>query len=105
RDSGVGGELGRRRLELRQRGGGILERHLLDLVEQGGDGFFGRFVLGHDRAHWLTPLARKPPSTAIVSPLTKLAASDDRKMAAPTSSSSWPKRFIGVRRRYSFPRG
>src|ERR1051325_6302653 len=47
--------------------------------------------------YWLTPLARKPPSTAMTSPLTKLAASEARKIAAPASSSTFPKRFIGVR--------
>src|SRR5437016_11860178 len=35
--------------------------------------------------HWFTPLARKPPSTAISWPVTKLAASDARYTAAPTS--------------------
>src|SRR6266404_1312578 len=34
----------------------------------------------------------------------KLAASEARNAAAPTNSSSLPKRFIGVRKRYSLPR-
>src|SRR4029453_4546277 len=31
-----------------------------------------------DGSHWLTPLARKPPSTASTWPVTKVAASDAR---------------------------
>src|ERR1700704_3448799 len=54
--------------------------------------------------YWLTPLARKPPSTANTWPVTKLAASDDRNTAAPPSSSSLPNLFIGVRIRNSRPR-
>ena len=49
------------------------------------------------QSYWLTPLARKPPSTASTWPVTKLAASDARKTAAPPSSSSFPNLFIGVR--------
>jgi len=52
-----------------------------------------------------TPLARYPPSTASRVPVTKLAASDARKIAAPISSSNSPKRFIGVRASISCPRG
>jgi len=37
-------------------------------------------------------------------PVTKLALSEARNTAAPTSSSSFPKRFIGVRKRNSCPR-
>src|SRR4051812_25576588 len=62
------------------------------LVQEGGKG------------HWLTPLARKPPSTTKISPLTKLLASDERNTHAPTSSSTFPNRFMGVRRRNSRPR-
>ena len=54
--------------------------------------------------HWFTPLARNPPSTASNCPVTKLDASDARNTAAPTSSSTRPKRFIGVRIRNSCPR-
>src|SRR5262250_3063978 len=62
----------------------------------------GIFVFrSHQR---LTPLARKPPSTARTWPVTKLAASDARKTAAPTSSLSFPKRPMGVRVRNSLPR-
>jgi len=52
----------------------------------------------------LTPLASTPPSTGRTTPVTKLAASEARKTAAPTSSSSSPNRFIGVRISTSFPR-
>src|SRR5689334_22861408 len=38
-------------------------------------------------------------------PVKKLAESEARKTAAPTSSSNRPKRFIGVRRRNSCPLG
>ena len=44
---------------------------------------------------------RRPPSPW---PVTKLAASDARNTAAPTSSSGRPKRFIGVRVISSLPR-
>src|SRR5215217_4609889 len=54
--------------------------------------------------YWLTPLARKPPSTTSTWPVTKLAASDARNTAAPASSSTSPNRFMGVRRRNSRPR-
>jgi hypothetical protein len=37
--------------------------------------------------------------------LHQLAASEDRKTAAPANSSIFPKRFIGVRNRNSWPRG
>src|SRR5262245_22978778 len=40
--------------------------------------------------HWLTPLARKPPSTASTCPVTNDAASEARNTAAPTSSSVRP---------------
>ena len=46
-------------------------------------------------AHWFTPLARNPPSTASTSPFTKLAASEARNTAAPASSSARPKRLQG----------
>ena len=39
--------------------------------------------------HWLTPLARKPPSTARMWPVTNVEASEARNTAAPTSSSSF----------------
>src|SRR5262249_24853290 len=54
--------------------------------------------------HRFTPLARNPPSTMRTSPLTKLAASEERKIAAPTSSSTRPKRPAGVRSSSSRPR-
>src|SRR6266700_2310788 len=54
--------------------------------------------------YWFTPLARKPPSTASTCPVTKLAASEARNTAAPTSSSRFPNRRIGVRTRNSSPR-
>src|SRR5262249_47716621 len=41
----------------------------------------------------------------IVVPVTKLAESDARNIAAPDSSSGLPKRFIGVRSKNSAPRG
>ena len=53
--------------------------------------------------HWLTPLARKPPSTASTWPVTNDAASEARNTAAPTSSSILPKRFIGVRMQELLP--
>src|SRR6185436_14764756 len=43
-----------------------------------------------------TPLARNPPSTTIVSPVTNDDACEPRKIAAPTSSSTRPVRPIGV---------
>ena len=52
-----------------------------------------------------TPLARKPPSTTSMWPVTKLAASDARNTAAPASSSTRPNRPIGVRISSSWPRG
>src|SRR5882757_6069190 len=61
-------------------------------------------ILGIHRSYWFTPLARNPPSTASTCPVTKLAASDARNTAAPTSSSTCPKRRIGVRVRNSLPR-
>src|SRR5216117_1758383 len=54
--------------------------------------------------YWFTPLARKPPSTASMWPVTKLAASEERNTAAPTNSSTFPKRRMGVRNRNSLPR-
>src|SRR5215831_19666661 len=54
--------------------------------------------------HWFTPLARNPPSTTIISPVTKLAASEARKIAAPASSSTFPNRFIGELSSNSRPR-
>src|SRR5262249_37508999 len=57
------------------------------------------------RSHWLTPLARNPPSTASSWPVTNVEASDARYTAAPTSSSRRPNRFIGVLTRNSWPRG
>src|SRR6185503_12958561 len=65
-------------------------------------------VAGHDLGdlhYWFTPLARKPPSTARSVPVTKLAPSEARKTAAPCSSSTRPKRRMGVRSRNSWPRG
>src|SRR5258705_2873003 len=65
--------------------------------------FTGKSLLrGH--AYWFTPLAKKPPSTVTISPVTKLAASDARKTAAPATSSTLPNRLIGVRNRNSRPR-
>src|SRR5262249_9481549 len=55
--------------------------------------------------HWFTPEARNPPSTAMHCPVMKLAASEARRMAAPTNSSALPKRSMGVRMRNSWPRG
>src|SRR5688572_4487115 len=54
--------------------------------------------------HWLTPLAKNPPSTTRTSPLTKRAASEERNTAAPANSSTFPNRFIGVRNKNSRPR-
>src|SRR5688572_2684370 len=54
--------------------------------------------------HEFTPEHRYPPSTAIVVPVMKLAASEARKTAAPATSSGVPKRRIGVRVRISCPR-
>src|SRR5688500_10924971 len=63
-------------------------------------------IADHERRlHWFTPLARKPPSTARTWPVTNDAASEARYTAAPTSSSTRPKRFIGVRASSSWPRG
>src|SRR5262249_22324118 len=45
------------------------------------------FVLQSYYGYWFTPLARKPPSTVSRCPVTKLAESEARKTAAPTSSS------------------
>src|SRR5258708_12244780 len=57
------------------------------------------------QSYWLTPLARKPPSTTRVCPVTKDAASEHRYTAAPTSSSVFPNRPMGVRANNSLPRG
>ena len=48
---------------------------------------------------------RNPPSTTKMCPVMKLALSDARKTAAPTSSSVFPNRRIGVRSNSSCPRG
>src|SRR4030095_784621 len=50
--------------------------------------------LSRPQNHWFTPLARKPPSTTRVIPVTKPAESEARKTAAPPRSSGLPKRFI-----------
>ena len=80
----------------------------VDVVDGGGEeeqrADHPAVLAGSCEAHWFTPLARKPPSTAITWPLTKLAASEARKMHRPTSSSTWPKRLSGVRMRSSLPR-
>src|SRR5690606_32688072 len=55
-------------------------------------------------AQQLTPLAKKPPSTAIVSPTTKLAASEAKNTHAPHSSAAFPNRAKGVRANSSLPR-
>src|SRR6185369_6684595 len=55
--------------------------------------------------YWFTPLAKNPPSTASTCPVTKLAASDAKNTAAPTNSSTSPKRPMGVRARNSLERG
>src|SRR5437870_2726084 len=74
-----------------------------------------RFRSGHSRLvrdawrvhqnYWFTPLAKNPPSTASMCPVTKLAASDAKNTAAPTNSSTCPKRRIGVLARNSLERG
>src|SRR6202035_4979627 len=53
------------------------------------------------RRHAFTPLARNPPSTTSTWPVTNRAPSDARNPAAPASSSTHPKRRIGVRVRNS----
>src|SRR6266851_2569755 len=70
--------------------------------ERACDEYFSRGTIV--ATYWFTPLASKPPSTTSNWPVTKLAASEARNTAAPTNSSSLPKRFIGVRKRYSLPR-
>src|SRR6185503_20256105 len=69
------------------------------------EGGGGRGGARRHRAHWFTPLARNPPSTARTWPVTKLAASEARYTAAPASSSARPKRRRGVRASSSLPRG
>jgi ACS family hexuronate transporter-like MFS transporter len=44
----------------------------------------------------LTPLARKPPSTVMICPVVKGERSEARYRAAPTSSSTCPKRLIAT---------
>jgi hypothetical protein len=43
------------------------------------------------------PPAVTPPSTTMVSPVTKLEASEARKSSGPTSSLGLPTRFMGER--------
>src|SRR5690606_37356340 len=63
---------------------GLVLRHLV--IEFACDlGLEQEVVVDERPLHRLTPLARKPPSTARISPLTKLAASLARNTAAPTS--------------------
>src|SRR5260370_41742580 len=59
---------------------------------------------GKPRGYWFTPLARNPPSTTRISPVTKAEASLARKIADPTSSTVFPNRPIGVRISSSLPR-
>ena len=65
---------------------------------------FEEEILVDEDRRWLNPLAKKPPSTARISPFTKLADSDARKTPAPTSSSTLRKRSIGMRSFSSLPR-
>src|SRR5262249_48332466 len=68
---------------------GRFDRH----VARGFSRTFGDGSVSHGRRlHVFTPLARNPPSTARMWPVTKLAASDARKTAAPASSSTFPNR-------------
>ena len=66
-------------------------------LDLGGSPAPGGSPRSRQRGHSPMPWARNPPSTGIVAPVTKLALSEARKIAAPLISSTCPNRFIGVR--------